>query len=257
MLTLVHGSCSLHQRLSRLHCFELQRLHAHLPSSASAPVLTVSNHASTIDDPWLITAVAPLPLLLSPLSCRFSWCTAEICFSSPLRVHAFRLGHIFPIVRGAGLRQQGMTEALGHLCEGHWLHVFPEGRCWPGLAPRIASIRWGAAKLIVDAYALGVRPVVVPFVHCGMEAVLPLHSWLPRLGQDVWLQVGKEVQGIEEVIRLWREGERANAGWGDPWPRREEDLYAEIAVMLRQAMEATGEELRLNMAAARQQRMAA
>ena len=136
-----------------------------------------------------------------------------------------------------------MTEALTHLREGHWLHIFPEGRCWPHSVPP-QPLRWGAGKLVVDCLALGVDVRVVVWMHAGMERVLPLGGWVPRVGQEVWVMVGREEVDVRGVVERWRRMERANMGWGDPWPPPEEELYKEVTQAMEMAMQKTGEELR-------------
>ena len=245
VLTAVHGSCRLHQRLNRVHVLDASALLALLHRPPHCALLTLSNHASTIDDPYIISALTPWPVLVHPTLSRWSWCTEDICFSSAPRSALFRLGKILPVNRGRGLHQRGMVEALAHLCEGDWLHVFPEGRCFPHPALLPHPLRWGAAVLAVQALALGTDVRVLPVMHCGMEEVMPLYARipLPRVGKDVWVLVGEEVD-VRGVVERWRKAERANAGWGDPWPQKEEALYAEVARLMEEAMRRTGEELR-------------
>jgi len=201
------------------------------------------NHTSTIDDPYIISAVTPWHILTHPSLSRWSWCAEELCFLTPPRCTLFRLGKILPIIRGRGLYQPGMTEALSHLYEGDWLHVFPEGRCCPHSALNPHPLRWGAAKLVVQALALGREVRVVPVMHVGMEAVMPIGGRVPRVGRDVWVLVGEEVE-VRGVVERWRMGERANEGWGDPWPMREEELYRELSGLMEAAMRKTGAELK-------------
>jgi len=123
------------------------------------PLLTVSNHMSTMDDTAVIASLAPFSLLASPDNCRsivqsvvhavslrrirWGWCAQEICFSNPFIGLFFRLGKVLPIVRGKGFMQpvraikrsinrsfsrlQGMEEATQLVQQGKWFHLFPEG----------------------------------------------------------------------------------------------------------------------------------
>ena len=124
ILTLVHGFCALHLRLATtLHTHNLPALQQLVLSRPPGhALLTVSNHTSTLDDPYVITALLPFTELLSP-RLRHSWCAADICFRREWYVPFFRLGRIFPVQRGGGLYQTGMTEALSYLVEGGWMHV--------------------------------------------------------------------------------------------------------------------------------------
>ena len=134
--------------------------------------------------------------------------------------------------------------------------IFPEGKCHPGVG--LQRLRWGAAKLLVDSLAVGVDVWVVPIIHGGMEAVMPLHTHIPRVGCEVWLEVGDTVD-VRSVVQAWRERERAvlsaeEGAWGDPWPQREEDLYVEVSAVLEAAMRRTEQRLRERMEAAKAQR---
>ncbi len=125
VLLVVHGLCSLHQRLATT-------LHIHNAASLQALVcgrphntalLTLSNHTSTLDDPYILTALLPLREQLGAAG-RHSWCAADVCFSRGDAVGAvFRLGRVFPVWRGGGLHQLGMDEALSYMAEGGWVHV--------------------------------------------------------------------------------------------------------------------------------------
>ena len=58
ILTLVHGLCALHLRLNNLHTHNLPALHSailHRPPGTA--LLTLSNHTSTLDDPYIVTAL--------------------------------------------------------------------------------------------------------------------------------------------------------------------------------------------------------
>ena len=125
ILTLVHGLCALHQQLNTVHTHNLPALqHLILHRPPHTALLTLSNHTSTLDDPYIITALIPLPTLLSPLS-RHAWCADDVCFKRAAYGPFFRLGRIFPVRRfgGAGLYQPGMEEALSYMVEGGWMHV--------------------------------------------------------------------------------------------------------------------------------------
>lgn len=134
-----------------------------------------------------------------------------------------------------------------------YVQIFPEGKCWPdvGLQP----LKWGAAKLIVDTLATNTPLLVVPVIHGGMEAVLPLHTYMPRVRCEVWVEVG-EVVDVSSCVEQWRTRERAvlsggGGTWGDPWPAREEELYVQVNALLFDAMQRTENKLRARMEAAK------
>ena len=124
ILTLVHGFCALHQRFNTLHTHglpSLQQLVLSRPPGTA--LLTISNHTSTLDDPYIITTLLPFHQLLSAQHARHSWCAADICFKHGWYGVWFRLGQIFPVQRGGGLYQAGTSEALSYLMDGGWVHV--------------------------------------------------------------------------------------------------------------------------------------
>ena len=299
ILTLVHGFCALHQRLNTIHTHNLPALqHLILHRPPTTALLTLSNHTSTLDDPYIITTLLPLTTLLSP-HIRHSWCAEDVCFKRGVYVPCFRLGRIFPIRRGGGLYQAGVSEALSYMVEGGWMHVstgnrihashhrrtqhssenrhtgctpipvlvsslcnsccavlsqvFPEGKCWPGVG--LQRLKWGAAKLLVDTLSLGINVIVVPVIHGGMEDVLPLYTYVPRVGRDVWVEVG-EVVDVCGCVEEWRARERlvlsaGGGAWGDPWPEREEELYVAVNSLLEAAMRRTEQQLKKRMEAAK------
>ncbi|XP_007046409.2 PREDICTED: N-acylphosphatidylethanolamine synthase isoform X2 [Theobroma cacao] len=131
------------------------------------PLLTVSNHMSTLDDP-LLWGFKGFPSLDAKLA-RWVLAAEDICFKNFLLTYFFRLGKCIPITRGAGIYQEHMNEALECLNNGAWLHTFPEGKVSQEDAP-IRRLKWGTASLIVRAH---VTPIVLPIVHCGLEEVMP------------------------------------------------------------------------------------
>ena len=130
------------------------------------------------------------------------------------------------------------------------VQIFPEGKCNPGIG--LQRFRWGTAKLLVDTLALGIPVIVVPVIHAGMERVLPLHTYVPRVGCDVWVEIGEAVD-VSGVVARWRAEERvvleAGVGaWGDPWPVREEQLYVVVNEVVEAAMRRTEQRLKERMA---------
>lgn len=161
--------------------------HASFPSFEAAavsrapavPLLTVTNHTSTLDDPTLSCLMAPAAML-SPRTMRWVPCGEDICFASPLPSALFYLGRALPLRRGAGLQQSALGPLADRLRAGEWVHIFPEGRVVyaprtsggesePLLAspstsinarghfeadvgpPSVSFMRWGVGKLAADA----------------------------------------------------------------------------------------------------------
>lgn len=138
------------------------------------PLLTVSNHMSTLDDP-LLWGFKGFPSLDANLA-RWVLAAEDICFKNSVLTYFFRLGKCIPITRGAGIYQEYMNEALQCLNNGAWLHTFPEGKVSQEDAP-IRRLKWGTASLIVRGH---VTPIVLPMVHSGFEEVMPEKFFLDR-----------------------------------------------------------------------------
>ncbi|XP_002528540.3 N-acylphosphatidylethanolamine synthase isoform X1 [Ricinus communis] len=141
---------------------------------SGVPLITVSNHMSTLDDP-VMWGFNGFPTCDSNLA-RWVLAAEDICFKNPVFSYFFRLGKCIPITRGAGIYQEHMNEALEHLSNGAWLHTFPEGKVCQEDAP-IRRLKWGTASLIVRA---PVTPIVLPIVHRGFEEVMPENYWFGR-----------------------------------------------------------------------------
>ncbi|KAL2635346.1 hypothetical protein R1flu_006825 [Riccia fluitans] len=131
------------------------------------PLVTVSNHMSTLDDP-LMWGIKGLPITDPKLS-RWTLTAEDICFTNTLFSYFFRLGKCLPVRRGAGIYQPYMDDALDVINRGDWLHTFPEGTLSQEDRP-IRRLKWGTASLIARA---SLQPVVLPIAHSGFEKVLP------------------------------------------------------------------------------------
>ncbi|PON36860.1 Tafazzin [Parasponia andersonii] len=130
------------------------------------PLITVSNHMSTLDDP-VMWGFKGFPTMDAKLA-RWVLAAEDICFKNPVFSYFFRLGKCIPIARGGGIYQEHMSEAIEQLSNGAWLHTFPEGKVSQDDTP-IRRLKWGTASLIVRA---PVTPIVLPIVHHGFEQVV-------------------------------------------------------------------------------------
>ncbi|KAI4327885.1 hypothetical protein L6164_020296 [Bauhinia variegata] len=131
------------------------------------PLITVSNHMSTLDDP-VMWGFKGFPSSDSKLA-RWVLAAEDICFKNAVYSYFFRLGKCIPITRGGGIYQEHMNEAIERLSDGAWLHTFPEGKVTQEDAS-IRRLKWGTASLIVRA---PVTPIVLPIVHHGFQEVMP------------------------------------------------------------------------------------
>ncbi|KAK3143435.1 hypothetical protein QOZ80_4AG0300280 [Eleusine coracana subsp. coracana] len=158
------------------------------------PLLTVSNHMSTVDDP-LMWGFKGFPTTDAKLG-RWVLAAEDICFKNVVMSYMFRLGKCIPITRGAGIYQDYMNEALEVLSNGGWLHSFPEGKIAQDHQP-IRRIKWGTASLIVRA---PVTPIVLPIVHSGFDKVMPEKSFfgrrppVPLCNKEIDIIVGEPIE---------------------------------------------------------------
>ncbi|KAF7011416.1 hypothetical protein CFC21_025729 [Triticum aestivum] len=190
--TTVHNADALHRLVSS--------------RPPGTPLLTVSNHMSTIDDPFM-WGFKGFPITDSKLA-RWVLTAEDICFRNVFMSYMFRLGKCVPITRGAGIYQDHMNEALEVLSTGGWLHSFPEGKVAQDHQP-IRRLKWGTASLIVGA---PVTPIILPIVHTGFEKVMPEKSFfgrrppLPLCGKEIQIIVGEPVDfdlpGLKQVAAM-------------------------------------------------------
>lgn len=170
---------------------------------AGQPLLTVSNHASTLDDPTLFCALLPLRFFATePAHGRVRWtlCANEICHPNKLLSDFFLAGKTLPIIRGGGLDQpvlRLMEERLRS--SGDWLHVFPEGRVRQD--GRLNPLRGGFAQLLCGLAHTQPPPLVVPFHHTGMSGVMPASRPIPRVNNSVHVVVGDPIDMADLLLR--------------------------------------------------------
>ncbi|KAF8409841.1 hypothetical protein HHK36_002359 [Tetracentron sinense] len=211
------------------------------------PLITVSNHISTLDDP-LLWGFKGFPLVDAKLA-RWVLAAEDICFKNSMLSYFFRLGKCIPITRGAGIYQEHMDEALDRLIDGAWLHTFPEGKVSQEDAP-IRRLKWGTASLIVRA---PVTPIVLPIVHRGFEKVMPENSFFgrrppfPLCNKDIKIIIGEPIEFNlprlrQTAISMSRELSFPSLGWPTTVPHGLNEaaqrwLYTTISDRIQTVME--------------------
>ena len=231
--TTVHNADALHRLVSS--------------RPPGTPLLTVSNHMSTIDDPFM-WGFKGFPITDSKLA-RWVLTAEDICFRNVFMSYMFRLGKCVPITRGAGIYQDHMNEALEVLSTGGWLHSFPEGKVAQDHQP-IRRLKWGTASLIVRA---PVTPIVLPIVHTGFEKVMPEKSFfgrrppLPLCGKEIQIIVGEPVDfdlpGLKQVAAMIpQDTSFERKGWPTITPEGLDEaaqrwLYQKMSDKIQSAME--------------------
>ncbi|CAI5477810.1 unnamed protein product [Closterium sp. Yama58-4] len=136
---------------------------------AGTPLITVSNHMATIDDPLLWGGQRGLRIT-DPKLCRWTLTASEICFTGLLDSYIFRIGKSIPISRNQGVFQPGMDEALLRLQQGDWLNIFPEARIIQQHGP-LPRLKWGLASLLDRLCPSLPPPILLCVGHSGLERV--------------------------------------------------------------------------------------
>jgi monolysocardiolipin acyltransferase len=161
----------------------------------SIPLISVSNHISTIDDPVMwggLLTNKMISELIDRDRMRYVLAAKEIVFSNPIYSWFFSAGQAIPIERGKGVYQPGMDDSLGIVNKGGWLHFFPEGRVVQNFnSQQIGRLKWGVGRLIMEAK---VPPLILPIFLKGFDAMKPLDR-LPRPFKKVEVVVGEVENG--------------------------------------------------------------
>ncbi|KAJ9552718.1 hypothetical protein OSB04_016763 [Centaurea solstitialis] len=291
--------------LNHVQIYGGEKLQQALNRPEKIPLITVSNHIASMDDPLVIAALLPSSVLMHARNLRWTLCATDRCFRNPVTSAFFKCVKVLPVSRGEGIYQKilgvpkigvqnikargsrgvarvgqlemsetkeildlfdhrlslnhawhcegipsasisggfrperdqnyidsgmssentfvvfespfsnmdsaeikmrnllnvqggttgfnvaeinclGMDAAITKLNRGGWVHIFPEGSRSRDGGKTIGSVKRGAARLILDADD---APIVVPFVHAGMQEVMPIGATFPRIGKtlkDIW-----------------------------------------------------------------------
>uniref|UniRef100_A0A1I8AAT6 Tafazzin family protein n=1 Tax=Steinernema glaseri TaxID=37863 RepID=A0A1I8AAT6_9BILA len=159
-------------------------------ANTSRPLLTISNHRCNIDDPLLWSTLTWREFFANISRYRYTLAAHNICFTKAWHTTLFSLGRCVPIVRGAGVKQEGMDFCIEKLDERKWVHVFPE------------------ARLAMEAK---LPPIVLPIWVTGMDTVWPNEKpYYPRFGHSVEVTVGEplDMQKILPTLRTSTEIDR-------------------------------------------------
>jgi len=151
-------------------------------------LLTLCNHISALDDPIALVPLVKPRWFLDSKRIRWTLCAANRCFKNEVMSRFMEAARVIPVTRGLGVLQPGITAALARLHAGDWVHVFPEGR--RSLSGDLLTTRYGVGKLIADP---AVTPIVIPYVHHGMQEILPKGRTHLGLGHHLYILVGEPI----------------------------------------------------------------
>ncbi|CAL4959591.1 unnamed protein product [Urochloa decumbens] len=184
--------------LNSVQIYGAEKLHQALQERPKGkPLLTVSNHVAAMDDPFVIASLLPPSVMLEAQKLRWTLCATDRCFTNPVLSTFFRSVKVLPVSRGDGIYQKGMDMALSKLNSGGWVHIFPEGSRSRDGGKTIAPAKRGVGRLVMDADSL---PVVIPFVHTGMQDIMPVGKRIPRTGKRVIVVVGDPIKFDDLII---------------------------------------------------------
>lgn len=185
--------------LNRVQVYGLEKLHtALLERPKGKPLLTVSNHVASMDDPLVIASLLPPQVLLDARNLRWTLCATDRCFKNPVTSAFFRSVKVLPVARGDGIYQEGMDLALSKLNNGGWVHIFPEGSRSRDGGKTMGSCKRGVARFVLDGDSM---PVVIPFVHTGMQEIMPIGASIPRIGKMVTVIVGDPIN-FDDILNM-------------------------------------------------------
>ncbi|XP_020213494.1 N-acylphosphatidylethanolamine synthase [Cajanus cajan] len=203
--------------LNRVQVYGLEKLHsALLQRPKGKPLLTVSNHVASMDDPLVIASLLPPSVLMDARNLRWTLCATDRCFKNPVTSAFFRSVKVLPVSRGDGIYQEGMDMALSKLNHGGWVHIFPEGSRSRDGGKTMGSSKRGVGRLVLDGDSM---PLVIPFVHTGMQEIMPIGANFPRIGKMVTVLIGDPIN-FDDILELEMEK-------GSDVPRRR--LYDAVA----------------------------
>ncbi|MBA0573644.1 hypothetical protein Golob_000909, partial [Gossypium lobatum] len=84
--------------LNRVQVYGLEKLHdALLNRPKNKPLITVSNHVASVDDPFVIASLLPPRVLLDAQNLRWTLCASDRCFSHPVTSAFFRSVKVLPV----------------------------------------------------------------------------------------------------------------------------------------------------------------
>ncbi|XP_013395332.1 tafazzin-like [Lingula anatina] len=177
-------------KISYVQTHNLEFLQSALESRQGRPLITVSNHASCIDDP-LIWGVLKWRHLLNTELMRWDPGAEDVISKWPLTNRLCSWGKVVPIRRGDGVFQHTMNFLVDELNRGNWVHVFPEGKI--NVTKEPMRLKWGVGRLIAECK---IDPLVIPIWHLGADDVLPNRKpyFPPRILKELTIYVGKPLE---------------------------------------------------------------
>ncbi|KAF9578911.1 hypothetical protein BGW38_005062, partial [Lunasporangiospora selenospora] len=225
------------------------------------PILTVTNHTSTADDP-LLWGVLPWKCYKDPSkTVRYALGAQELCYPNKPVGTFFRFGQIVPIIRGNGVYQPAVDASINMLKSGKWVHIFPEGKI--NQTDQLIRLKWGVGRILMEYGGAPIKdggkplnelemPIVIPIYHLGMEDILRLFPdnsspVFPTLGLPLTIVFGEPVE-FTSIMKEYKEGKIQEIEARVKMTERVFDAMEElkaVAIRLHMKHEAQAEEERI------------
>lgn len=173
-------------------------------------LITVSNHLSTLDDP-ITWGILPSRCYMNPRTIRCALGASDIMFTNPVFSAFFRNGQVIETFRGEGIFQPALDAAIDKLNQGHWVHLFGEGKvCQPPRYPQVNGVthlqrfKWGVGRVVMEANVL---PLIIPMWLTGFDKLMPEgrpfpSKYLPKLGVKLGVAFGDPIPPARIVALL-------------------------------------------------------
>lgn len=123
----------------------------------------------------------------------------------------FRNGQVIETFRGEGIFQPALDAAIDKLNQGHWVHLFGEGKvCQPPRYPQVNGVthlqrfKWGVGRVVMEANVL---PLIIPMWLTGFDKLMPEGrpiplKFLPKLGVKLGVAFGDPIPPARIVALL-------------------------------------------------------
>ncbi|KAG1371253.1 hypothetical protein COCNU_16G003470 [Cocos nucifera] len=183
-----------HVFMHGLNCVQIygaEKLHqALLERPEGKPLITVSNHVASVDDPLVIASLLPPSVMLDVRNLRWTLCATDRCFTNPVLSAFFRCVKVLPVSRGEGIYQK-VTVLIGDpiafddlLIDKDDAQHDSRGILYDAVSSRIGH-RLQELKVQVDRLSLE-QPLEVPEYY--------IHN--SKRGYRIWQQVDWEAFGM-------------------------------------------------------------
>lgn len=101
-------------------------------------------------------------------------------------------------MRGNGVYQEAINLCIEKAAQGHWIHVFPEGKV--NMEKEELRLKWGVGRIIYESPKI---PIILPMWHEGMDDVLPnVEPYVFNRKKKVTLNVGQPLDLTKFVLDL-------------------------------------------------------